>query len=113
MKTSQGNQVTICLEKVRWNQGRKEEGRRTKRLLRKSPTSSVVDGPPIFMKTIAVGPFDPVESCVTGGTGVANERNWFALPRCHDGVLVSFEMVDCDALFVSWLMGVLKAILMM
>jgi hypothetical protein len=48
---------------------------RTKSLLRKSPTSSVVDGPPIFMNTIAVGPFELVESCVTGGTGVANDRS--------------------------------------
>jgi hypothetical protein len=48
---------------------------RTKSLLRKSPTSSVVDGPPMFMKTIAVGPFELVASCVTGGTGFANDRN--------------------------------------
>lgn len=47
----------------------------TNNLLRKSPTSSVVDGPPIFIKTIAVGPFEPVEFCVTGGATVAmNER---------------------------------------
>lgn len=39
----------------------------TKSRLKKSPTSSVVDGPPIFMKTIAVGPLDPAEFCVTGG----------------------------------------------
>ena len=47
----------------------------TKSLLKKSPTSSVVDGPPMFMKTIAVGPLELVASCVTGGTGVANVRN--------------------------------------
>jgi hypothetical protein len=50
---------------------------------------------------------------VTGGTGVAKERNWSALPRCHNdvvGVLVSLEIVDVDALFVSWLMGFRKAI---
>lgn len=35
---------------------------RTKSLLKKSPTSSVVDGPPMFMKTIAVGPFELVAS---------------------------------------------------
>jgi hypothetical protein len=84
---------------------------RTKSLLKKSPTSSVVDGPPIFMNTIAVGPLELVASCVTGGTGVANDRNWFALVRCHSGDgLVNFEMVDCDALLVSWLMGARKAI---
>lgn len=42
-------------------------GAHTNKRLKKSPTSSVVDGPPIFMKTMAVGPFDPVEFCVTGG----------------------------------------------
>ncbi len=47
----------------------------TKSLLKKSPTSSVVDGPPMFMNTIAVGPFELVASWVTGGTGVANERS--------------------------------------
>lgn len=46
----------------------------TNSLLKKSPTSSVVEGPPIFRKTIAVGPFDPVESWVTGGTTVAIVR---------------------------------------
>jgi hypothetical protein len=75
---------------------------RTKSLLRKSPTSFVVDGPPMFMNTIAVGPFELVASCVTGGTGVANDRNWFALVRCHSGDgVVNFEMVDCGALLVS------------
>jgi hypothetical protein len=39
----------------------------TNSLDRKSPTSSVVDGPPIFIKTIAVGPFELVASWVTGG----------------------------------------------
>lgn len=73
------------------------ERRRTKSLLRNPPTSSVVDGPPIFINTIAVGPFLLVESCVTGGTGVANPLNCSALPLCHndddDGVDVSFWMV--------------------
>ena len=32
----------------------------TNNLLRKLPTSSVVEGPPIFIKTIAVGPFELV-----------------------------------------------------
>ena len=39
----------------------------TNNLLRKLPTSSVVDGPPMFMKTIAVPFFEPV-LCVTGAT---------------------------------------------
>jgi hypothetical protein len=83
----------------------------TKSLLKKSPTSSVVEGPPIFMKTIAVGPFELVASCVTGGTGIANDRSWFAPVRCHSGDgLVSFVIVDCDALLVSWFMGARKAI---
>ena len=66
------------------------------------------------MNTIAVGPLELAASWVTGGTGVAKDRNCSAPPRCHDevvGLLVSFEMVDCDALFVSWLMGALKAML--
>jgi hypothetical protein len=70
----------------------------------------------MFMKTIAVGPLELVASCVTGGTGVANDRNWSALLLCHNevvGVAVSFEIVDCDALLVSWLMGARKAIAMM
>jgi hypothetical protein len=72
-------------------------GRRlTKSLLRKSPTSSVVDGPPIFMNTIAVGPFELVASCVTGGTGVANPRNWSALVRCHDDVGVDVSLLIDD-----------------
>lgn len=85
----------------------------TKSLLKKPPTSSVVDGPPIFMKTIAVGPFELVASCVTGGTGVAKFRNWSALLRCHNedvGVLVNLDIVDGEALFVSWEMGLRKAI---
>jgi hypothetical protein len=34
-------------------------------------TSSVLDGPPMFIKTMAVGPFAPAEFCVTGGATVA------------------------------------------
>lgn len=52
---------------------------RTNKRLRKSPTSSVLDGPPILRNTIAVGPFDPVASWVTGGTGVAKCRAWAAI----------------------------------
>ena len=52
----------------------------------------------MFMNTIAVGPFLVVESCVTGGTGVANPLNWSALLRCHNddvGVVdVSLLTVD-------------------
>ena len=47
--------------------------KRTNNRYKKSPTSSNVDGPPMFKKTIAVGPFDPAAFCVTGGTGVAND----------------------------------------
>jgi len=43
----------------------------TNNLLRKSPTSAVVEGPPMFIKTMAVGPLEPVLSWVTGGTTVA------------------------------------------
>lgn len=41
---------------------------------RKGPTSATVEGPPMFMKTMAVGPEREVRSCVTGGTTVAIER---------------------------------------
>lgn len=51
-----------------------EWGVLTNNLLRKLPTSSVVDGPPIFINTMAVGPLDEVMSCVTGGTTVAIYR---------------------------------------
>jgi hypothetical protein len=43
-------------------------------MLRKPWTSSVVDGPPMFIKTIAVGPFEPGVTCV-GAT--------VALPLVH------------------------------
>lgn len=35
----------------------------TNKRLKKPPTSSVVDGPPMFMKTIAVGPLEPTAGC--------------------------------------------------
>jgi len=41
-------------------------GEFTNSMERKPWTSSVVDGPPMFMKTIAVGPLEPV--CGTGAT---------------------------------------------
>jgi hypothetical protein len=49
-------------------------GLQTNNLLRKSPTSPVVEGPPIFISTIAVGPLEDVASWVTGGTAVASPR---------------------------------------
>lgn len=73
------------------------KGDRTNNRLKNSSTSSVVDGPPMFMKTIAVGPFEPVLSCVTGGTGVASVRTWLMTLLCHSedvGVLVSLLKVD-------------------
>ena len=36
---------------------------RTDSILRKPCTSSVVDGPPMFIKTIAVGPLEPGVAC--------------------------------------------------
>jgi len=87
---------------------------RTKSLLKKPPTSSVVDGPPIFINTIAVGPLELVGSWVTGGTDVARYRNWSALLRCHNevvGVLVSLDTVEGEALLVTCVNGRLKAIL--
>jgi hypothetical protein len=44
-------------------------GMHTNNMLKKLPTSSVVDGPPMFMKTTAVGPFEL--SCAAGGATVA------------------------------------------
>jgi hypothetical protein len=46
----------------------------TNKALRKPWTSSVVDGPPMFMNTIAVGPFEPLGTCA-GAT--------VALPLLH------------------------------
>ena len=47
--------------------------RLTNSRLRKSPTSPVVDGPPIFMKTTAVGPFEPLVSWSFGEAAVASD----------------------------------------
>lgn len=63
---------------------------------------------------MAVGPFELVASCVTGGTGVAKDRDCTALFCCHDGVEgkpVSLDMDDAEALFVSWLIGFRSAII--
>ena len=49
-----------------------------KRRERKGPTSSVVRGPPMFMKIIAVGPREEVVDWVTGGATVAR----FLLGEC-------------------------------
>lgn len=80
----------------------------TNNLLRKSPTSSVVEGPPIFMKTIAVGPLDDVASWVTWGTIVAIDRIWhcgcFEIARC---VLIAaaLGMENGEACLYSWDIG--------
>lgn len=70
----------------------------TNNLLRKSPTSPVVAGPPMFMKTIAVGPFDDVSSCVTGGATVAIVRACSHNCRCC-------ECCECLAGVVTHLIG--------
>jgi hypothetical protein len=43
----------------------------TNRLLKNEWTSSVVEGPPMFINTMAVGPLEPAAFCVTGGATVA------------------------------------------
>jgi hypothetical protein len=112
LKSSKRNEIRIGLAFVKVNNLPRFVWRhRTNSLLKKSPTSSVVDGPPIFIKTIAVGPLELVAFCVTGGTGVANDLDWSVVLRCHSelvGVLVSLDIVDCEALFVNWVMGVRK-----
>jgi len=78
LEAAEGDEVCVCL----WRDedfslkyvGKISMRRLTNSLLRKSPTSSVVDGPPMFMNTIAVGPLDDVMSCVTGGATVAIDR---------------------------------------
>lgn len=46
----------------------------------------MVDGPPMFMKTIAVGPLLLVASCVTGGTTLARPRR-DCLKKSDDGLV--------------------------
>lgn len=53
----------------------------TNSLLRKLPTWSVDEGPPMFMNTIAVGPLALMLFCVTGGATVAMD---FEDPHCND-----------------------------
>lgn len=72
-----------------------------------------MDGPPIFIKTIAVGPFDPVASCVTGGTTVA--KSFFCSFVCagHNedvGGAVYLDIQAREARFESWASGTLKVI---
>ena len=73
LETAEGYQICICLcEGGSLAQGISDAvGRKglvwrilrlTNSLLRKSPTSSVVEGPPMFINTIAVGPFEEVAS---------------------------------------------------
>jgi hypothetical protein len=54
-------------------------GNPTKSRLRKSPTWSVLDGPPMFMNTMAVGPLEDGASCATGGAIDASDRRWLRL----------------------------------
>ena len=60
------------------------------------------------MKTIAVGPFEPVMSCVTGGTTEAIDLLFW---RSHSpfGAVASFDVVA--ARFTSFGSAVLAAIL--
>lgn len=93
-------------------------GRRgfTNNLLKKSPTAPVVEGPPIFMKTIAVGPFDEVESCVTGGTIVAIDRpcavccSMQAFPNETVDAAANFNLDVDDVRFFIWDIAVREAI---
>jgi hypothetical protein len=59
----------------------------TKSRLRKEPTSSVVEGPPMFMNTIAVGPMEPADDCVTGGAWVVTCRAVMERPFGSFGVM--------------------------
>lgn len=71
---TEGDQIGISLEGVLEREAIEGGGvliKLTNSLLKKSPTSSVVEGPPMFINTIAVGPFLLVLSWVTGGTTVA------------------------------------------
>ena len=78
LKRAERDEICICLaeEDIQQDDSNFEMWRRgfTNNLLKKFPTAPVVEGPPIFIKTIAVGPLDVAESCVTGGTIVAIDR---------------------------------------
>jgi hypothetical protein len=56
------------------------------------------------MKTIAVGPLDPVASCVTGGTTVASPR-WLDM---HDNRLAIADRDGNEVAFVNNRRGVAK-----
>lgn len=113
LEAAKGNQICVCLISRSTAVKERSVGVHTNSLLRKSPTSSVVDGPPIFIKTIAVGPFDEVTSWVTGGTIVAILRNvsrhglrlgWIA------GVATDLGTEDGDACLDAWHKKCLSAI---
>jgi hypothetical protein len=83
----------------------------TKSLLRKPPTSSSLYGPPMFRKTIAVGPLELVESWVTGGTAtVAMDLDfrspWFANGHIVVAAGLRFEWTRFGTLLESWVKGV-------
>ena len=89
--------------------------RRTNNLLRKSPTSPVVEGPPIFIKTIAVGPLDEVASCVTGWTTVAMLRFAGVICTVRRHVLegaASWRSEVGEACRESWQRGVRRDIVL-
>lgn len=46
------------------------------------------------MSTIAVGPLLPVESCVTGGTGVAKDLDCSAPLRCNNEAVAEEALFD-------------------
>lgn len=68
----------------------------------------------MFINTMAVGPLLPVESCVTGGTGVANVLDCKAAGLCHDAGAgsgpVYLEIAAADARLVSRAAGFRNAI---
>jgi hypothetical protein len=58
----------------------------------------------MFINTIAVGPLDPVASCVTGGTTVASPR-WLDI---HDNRLAIAGRSPNEVAFVNNRRGVAK-----
>ena len=78
---------------------------RTKSMERNPWTSSVVEGPPIFMKTIAVGPLEPVLASATGAT-VA-----FPLRHCTlDADMACLPAAVQVARCAAWARGIRRAI---
>jgi hypothetical protein len=80
----------------------------TNNLLRKSPTSSVDEGPPMFMNTIAVGPCAPTALCVTGGATVAIYDRWSQ--GCPLRQNVALEQDSEDDFQGNWAMDLRMAI---